>query len=153
MSTTKTPAGQISAVSTGISKILVAIDDSEQSRHAVDLAAHLAGGIGAEVVVTHFREHATGRGGIVDLETGEEATRLMKAALDACTAAGVKAQAFVGRALDSTQARHILEVADESGADLIVIGTRGLATFTALFAGSVSHQIIHKTKRPVLIVP
>lgn len=49
-------------------------------------------------------------------------------------------------------ALSILECADENGADLIVIGSRGLGTFKGMMLGSVSSYVAQHAKIPVLIV-
>ena len=46
----------------------------------------------------------------------------------------------------------ILKVADETRADIIVIGTRGLSALRGAIMGSVSHALIEKASCPVLIV-
>ena len=46
----------------------------------------------------------------------------------------------------------ILKVADETKADIIVMGTRGLSTLRGAIMGSVSHALIEKATCPVLIV-
>lgn len=48
-------------------------------------------------------------------------------------------------------ATAILQAAE--GADLIVVGSRGLGGFKELLLGSVSHQIVHHARCAVLIVP
>jgi nucleotide-binding universal stress UspA family protein len=40
-------------------------------------------------------------------------------------------------------ARRIVEAAEETGADMIVMGARGLSDLTALMVGSVSHKVQH----------
>ncbi|MFL1453965.1 universal stress protein [Marinobacter sp. GN3S48] len=49
--------------------------------------------------------------------------------------------------------RVILKVAEESGADLIVMGDRGGSAASRLFLGSTTQKVIHQTSAPVLIVP
>jgi nucleotide-binding universal stress UspA family protein len=46
----------------------------------------------------------------------------------------------------------IVEAAEGFGADLIVMGSRGLRELGAVMAGSVSHPVIVKTERPVLLL-
>jgi nucleotide-binding universal stress UspA family protein len=46
----------------------------------------------------------------------------------------------------------VLRVADETKADIIVMGTRGLSPLRGAIMGSVSHALIEKATCPVLIV-
>ena len=45
----------------------------------------------------------------------------------------------------------ILDAAE--GADLIVLGTRGLGTVAGALLGSVTHHVVHHATRPVVVVP
>jgi hypothetical protein len=47
----------------------------------------------------------------------------------------------------------ILKIADEEGADLIIMGSRGLSSFKKTFVNSVSDYVLRNSKVPVLIVP
>jgi nucleotide-binding universal stress UspA family protein len=47
----------------------------------------------------------------------------------------------------------VVDIADELGAALIVIGSRGLSGLREVLEGSLSHQIVEHAGRPVLIVP
>ncbi len=52
------------------------------------------------------------------------------------------------------EAREILEFAAEQGADLIVIGARGVGAFVGLFGGgSVADKVVRNSRVPVLVVP
>lgn len=42
---------------------------------------------------------------------------------------------------------------DAVDADVIVTGTRGRSSLTGLLVGSVTHKLLHISKRPVLAVP
>jgi nucleotide-binding universal stress UspA family protein len=50
-------------------------------------------------------------------------------------------------------ARRLAQLAERIDADLIVVGTRGHAPLTGLVLGSVTQQLLHEAKRPVLAVP
>jgi nucleotide-binding universal stress UspA family protein len=54
---------------------------------------------------------------------------------------------------DGRAAGVLLDVADREGADLVVTGRRGLNTLGELMLGSVSHTLVHASKRPVVLVP
>lgn len=60
----------------------------------------------------------------------------------------VSGRVFVSNHVDE----GILEVARETQADIIVIGTRGLSALRGAIMGSVSHSLIEKAACPVLVV-
>lgn len=47
----------------------------------------------------------------------------------------------------------ILEQAEETGAEAIVLGSRGLTGVKSLLLGSVSHAVLQHADRPVIVVP
>ena len=49
-------------------------------------------------------------------------------------------------------AEVIVETAKSEGADMIVIGSRGLSNISGLLMGSVSHKVTSMAKSPVLVV-
>jgi nucleotide-binding universal stress UspA family protein len=55
--------------------------------------------------------------------------------------------------LEGTPAEVIVEVARTRDAALIVVGTRGHGAVAGALLGSVSSAIIHRSDRPVLVVP
>jgi nucleotide-binding universal stress UspA family protein len=54
--------------------------------------------------------------------------------------------------VDNRVVEGILRIADETSADIIVVGTRGLSALRGVIMGSVSHALIEKANCPVLIV-
>ena len=49
-------------------------------------------------------------------------------------------------------ARAILAAAERLGADLIVMGSRGMSDLKGRLVGSVSHKVLHLASQPCLIV-
>jgi nucleotide-binding universal stress UspA family protein len=54
--------------------------------------------------------------------------------------------------LDGPAADAIVKVADTRDADAIYVGSRGLGRVRAVL-GSVSHDVLHLSSRPVVVVP
>jgi acetoin utilization protein AcuB len=50
-------------------------------------------------------------------------------------------------------AEEILNAADEEGCDVIVIGTHGKGFLAHAFLGSVSNAVLHRSRKPVFIIP
>ena len=133
-------------------KIFLAVDGSESSGRATTLAGDLAKGSGGEVVVFHAREREyAARAGIVDVETSAETRELVDDTVRTLKDAGVNVRGEVRSALIGTVAREIIETAGAEGADVIVMGTRGLSDWSGLFLGSVTHRVIHAAEVPVLV--
>jgi nucleotide-binding universal stress UspA family protein len=135
-------------------KIVVAIDGSAFSDAAVRAAAGLAAKAGSQVEVVHVHEHDVipAKASVSpDLETTDEARAVVEAALAQLKESGVDAH---GRLLQSSTRdvpHKILEVADETGADLIVVGSRGLSSIAGMLLGSVSNKLIHTAKVGVMV--
>ncbi|MFN3215793.1 MAG: universal stress protein [Acidimicrobiales bacterium] len=53
----------------------------------------------------------------------------------------------------SNVADALLQAAADERADLVVVGTRGLGGFTGLRIGGVALKVLHRTDRPVVLVP
>jgi nucleotide-binding universal stress UspA family protein len=68
-------------------------------------------------------------------------------------AAGLDAIALTTNGMVDGIWRTIVVSADECGADLIVVGSRGLTGLRAIIAGSVSKRLVEHARLPVLVVP
>jgi nucleotide-binding universal stress UspA family protein len=86
-------------------------------------------------------------------EDHEEANELIDGALAALKAKGAKASGVVRDAPSGRVASEIVDEADAFGADLIVVGTRGLTDLAGIVIGSTSHKVLHLAKMNVLVVP
>jgi nucleotide-binding universal stress UspA family protein len=133
-------------------KILVPVDGSDPSVHAVNAAIDLARATGAEVVVLHVREHELTWAVDVEVESVPEATELVDAYVRLFKDAGVSARGEVLRAAHGQTPRVILDVAKHEDSDLIVIATHGLSGWSRLLLGSVAHKVVHLARCPVLVV-
>lgn len=138
-----------------IATIVVATDGSENSARAVAHAADVARACAARVVALHVFEPLALLGRVkppVDFAAQEEATRriLQDEWCAPLRAAGVE---FEARLVENTPADGVLDVAAEVGADLIVVGARGLSRLKELVLGSTSTTVLHRARCPVTVVP
>ena len=133
-------------------KVLLAIDRSPQSENAVKVLSGFAAP-GSRVQVVHvWNVQATDDRGSWDVDTRREAEELIDQNVGRLRAAGLDAGGTLLSSRSSHVAREICRAATEFGADLIAMGSRGRSDLGGLFLGSVSHEVVAGTDRPVLIV-
>ena len=135
-------------------KILVAIDQSPVAERVLTAARDLAQLSRGEVRVLHLRERdiMSGRGGVLDYETGDEARATADRAVRALAQDGIKASGEARNTPFGHAARDIVGEARDFGAGVIVLGSRGHGDLAGLVLGSTAHKVIHLTDRPVLVV-
>jgi nucleotide-binding universal stress UspA family protein len=125
-------------------RVVVGYDGSEPARAAVAWAAERAGRAG-KVWIVH--SHAPGAPGL----EGSEG----KAVLDALVLEAGNALLDVDYQLElvaGDPAAALDTSAREHDADEIAIGSRGFGKVRAVL-GSVSHDLLHRADRPVLVIP
>lgn len=133
-------------------KMLVAVDGSPHSSKTLPVAADLAGRYGATVTVVHVREHERYEGQDVDLGPPQDAESLVGEALATFREAGVEAVGVIRRVTPGNTPKEIVEIAKESGAELIVMGTRGMTEWKSLVLGGVANKVVQHATCPVLLV-
>ncbi|MDO3413207.1 universal stress protein [Saccharibacillus sp. CPCC 101409] len=140
------------------SKILLAYDGSNASNKALERAIGLAQATpGAALEVLHIYDYPrffVGDGiapvpGSVNKEFFDLAEQTVEEARRRIAEAGVEARIEMRQ---GAPAVLILEYAKELGADVIVIGSRGLGAIREFVLGSVSHNVVQHSEIPVLIV-
>ena len=134
-------------------KILVPVDGSAYSLKAVETACDLAKAQApATIVLTAVAVQ------IPELEEGVYIAEKMKVqaeialakAKDVAQGKGVTAEVIL--ATGASPADEIVQVAKDQQADLIVIGSRGLAGKTRSFLGSTASQVVTYSPCSVLVV-
>jgi nucleotide-binding universal stress UspA family protein len=80
------------------------------------------------------------------------ADRLAEDGARQARALGLTAEAKAQESVSPTW-RTIVDTAEHDGADLVVMGTRGLSGMRSALLGSVSHKVAQHILCPVLIVP
>jgi len=130
---------------TKLSKILVAIDGSENAEKALEYAVQLAKKNKAKVTLLNVQESKIF--GLKPEVTKEIGERILSSAR-----AKVRGVEFNTQLESGNLAETIIEVAEKGNYDLIVVGSRGLSSVKRFFLGSVSDDISHHAKCSVLIV-
>ena len=132
--------------------IVVAVDGSENAKRAVEKAAELANLTeGSHVdAVTVIAIDVYSDMVYDPVEThGESQKELVAPSMAVLEEAGVDAELVI---VHGRPAEEIIRYADDSGADLLVLGCRGLNVLQEFAIGSVSHKVIKHVKCPVLVV-
>ncbi|MFZ5471743.1 MAG: universal stress protein [Myxococcota bacterium] len=141
-----------------VQHILVGIDGSDNSKKAAVKAAEMAQATGAKVTLMFVAEPAT----VIPLSaldgmpvvrreyTPEELEQIL-GRLGAIAAElpikPVEKRVEIGAIADT-----LCDQAQKLGADLIVVGARGLSPVKRWFLGSVSDRVVHHARTPVLVV-
>lgn len=137
-------------------RILVPTDGSPEVERAVSHAIELAGAHGATVhaiYVVNAASYTT-----LPMETAWEGVGDMlredgQAALDRVTEQGEAAGVDVETALvEGSPSREIVRYAEETGCDLVVMGTHGRGGIDRLLLGSVAERVVRSSTVPVLTV-
>lgn len=140
----------------GVVRFVVGIDGSDTARRALDWALEAGRVHEAHVEVVHGWTMPYGVGiGILaaafDITPVEDAARrTLDAAVEAANTSGLPAPVIRTLTCGSVAAA-ILDAAD--GADLVVVGSRGLGALKGTVLGSVSHNVAHRATCPVVVVP
>jgi nucleotide-binding universal stress UspA family protein len=138
-----------------IRKILVPTEFSAHADEAFRVAHTLARAVGAEVILFHVARPpaVVSEGGpfLDDPRKGMDANLWdrFQTTLPSDPNVRVRHQVVVS---DRPSAAHVLDILDELGCDLIVMGTRGHSRLRNLLFGSVTEQVVRRARCPVMVV-
>ncbi|MEE6165984.1 MULTISPECIES: universal stress protein [unclassified Mycolicibacterium] len=133
--------------------IVWATDGSANADLALDYVRKLAEGGRARVVAVHVKEVIVGRGaGPVHLNE-DELEQKIQGQVNDLKLAGIDVSLRAHHAPAGHAAHLTADSAKEEGADLIVVGTRGLGPIAGLLLGSVTQRLLQVAPCPVLAVP
>jgi nucleotide-binding universal stress UspA family protein len=134
-------------------KLLVAVDQSEYSDRAVDVACDLSHLSGAEVLVLHVKRIILGGSGdLLDAEEESEVGKLLEKDALRFEEIGVPVSVQIRSAELGRTAAQIVQAANEFGADAIVMGSRGRSALSAFVLGSVAQGVLRLAEKRVLVV-
>jgi nucleotide-binding universal stress UspA family protein len=140
--------------------VLVGTDGSQSSYRAVDRAARIAGDSAARLVIVCAYTPATRR----EVAAAEDVLRddayqvagsapaeeTLRTAAERAAAQG--AGAIERAAVEGEPVKSLLSMLDKYGADLLVVGNRGLNTLAGRLLGSVPADVSRRAPCDVLIV-
>jgi nucleotide-binding universal stress UspA family protein len=138
-------------------RIVAAVDGSDTGRSALGWAVEEARVHGARVIAVHaWSEPPVGTYSLDAFAVDPEVFRLAaQEVLDhdvaEVTGAGDEAPEIESRLVQGGASGVIIDAA--SGADLVVVGSRGRGGFAGLLLGSVSQQVVHHAPCPVVVIP
>ena len=133
-------------------KILLAVDGSENPAKAVDHVEDLARAMDSEVLVFHLREMLGVSGGAYDVDVTEQDADVAAQVAASLKERHVKASSLRRKEYYGRTAQEIVVQAHDFGADLIVMGSRGLSGLRGMLLGSVTQKVLHFTDIPVLVI-
>jgi nucleotide-binding universal stress UspA family protein len=142
------------------SRIVVGTDGSETARRAVSEAAQLASQTGAELLLvsayepvpqSRLRSEQLDAPDDIAHTVGprEDVDAILKGASGEVEKAGVTVRTF---ARQGEPADAILDVAEEEGADLIIVGNKGMTGAKRFLLGSVPNKVSHHAPSSVMII-
>ena len=137
------------------STIVVGVDDSPTAQKAFAQAVEFAKMSGGTLhIVTAYKPKVSGDGDVPDefrysMASTGEADVLLRRLADLASTEGVASEVHAATA---DPADALISVADREGADLIVVGNKGMKGARRVL-GSVPNSVAHRASCSVLILP
>ncbi len=140
-----------------ISKILCAVDFSQHSEEVAAYAATFAKTFGARIIVVYAAPDlaqydnlhvspTTLEGTLEELFIGAEKS------MEAFVPAAFKDMQVQGIVVSGDPAEEIIEIANSSDADMIIMGTHGRKGIERILLGSVAERVVKSSSIPVLTI-
>jgi nucleotide-binding universal stress UspA family protein len=131
--------------------VLFPIDQSRETREAAEVVVNIVQKYDSSLVLLSVVEESPADAPSSDPMASEEAVaQLLESAKTLFSQQGIRAQTIEKQ---GKPAFTICDVADEIGADLIIMGCRGLGLTDEGSTDSVTTRVINLSPCPVLIVP
>jgi nucleotide-binding universal stress UspA family protein len=138
-------------------KILLPVDGSEASLEAVRQALRMVrDGLQASLVLANVQEPATlyemlraHDAEVIEQVSAQAGMHLLEPAQALLREAGVPYEIEVA---SGDPAHTLIDILENFGCDLVVMGARGQGTLRSAMLGSVSHEVLHAAPVPVMVV-
>ena len=137
-------------------KVLIAVDGSDDSmivaEHGVNLSTQLDASIAVVLVVDTAKVDNEGKSGRLPQEQIAKLKIEAEEIVDGITKQ-INVNKFEQFLPEGKPSKGIVSIANEWGADLIIMGTRGKTGIKRLILGSTAENTIRLSSIPILIVP
>ena len=138
-------------------KILVPVDGSAAALQAVrQVLRMISEGLRASLVLANVQEPATlyemllaHDPDVIERVSAEAGMHLLEPARALARAAGVEHEIEVAR---GDPAHTLVDILENFGCDMAVMGARGMGTLRSALLGSVAHEVMNAAPVPVLVV-
>ena len=118
--------------------IVCGVDKSDATGPVTDVARRLATALSDRLIVAHFVEEPP--------EEAEELVASLRGSMVENEGADVRLE-------EGPPAERLLEIADEEGAELLIVGSRGRRSLGRAGMGSVPRRLARDARCPVVVVP
>ncbi len=136
----------------GARRILLAVDETDASRRAAEIAADLAQRNRGSVFVLHVTERQVVRRGVIATELREDAAELVNTVVHQLRRKGVDAEGQVFTARFGRVGAAIADAARQLESEMIVIGSHKRSRLRRLLFGSTGRSVLRRVRVPVLQV-
>ena len=141
-----------------IKRIVVGIDFSDGSDVAMEQALSLAAVFKATVDIVHVLDPIVLRpvatSGVASLADAPALVdQIDRALASRATKAAELGVACQTKLLEGHPAQEIVEYANKTGADMIVVGTHGRTGIQHAVLGSVAERVVQRSTCPVVVIP
>lgn len=134
-------------------KIIVPLDGSENSEAVVPFAAEIASTSGGELIFVTAVQQVGVWDSTMSLQVLDRETKVAREYLDKFAAKMTEAGSKVTTKLvEGDAADAVLKAADETGADLLAITTKGRSGIARWLFGSVATRLVEHAKIPILVL-
>jgi len=134
--------------------VLFHVDQSREAREAAEMVIQIVKNYSARLIILSVLEAPTPEGdespAPEKMTSADAVAQLLKSAQSMFAQQGIEAETIER---EGKPAFTICDVADEIGADLIVMGCRGTGLTEEGAADSVTNRVINLSPCPILIVP
>lgn len=139
-----------------IKHIVVGLDGSADSEAALEWAIDMAKGMGSEVIAVFAIDLPSfyPEPYAIPLQFDDQWRKTMRAEFEEKWCKPMREAGIQHRPVmqDGRAASVISRVAEAEDADIIVVGRRGRGRVTELLLGSVTHELVLRSKVPVLVI-